>query len=48
MNEMDNDELVSSLEELIDQYEEHMAPYAITLCQKMVKILAAFFLISLV
>ena len=35
MNEMDNDELVSSLEELIDQYEEHMAPYAVTLCQKM-------------
>lgn len=37
MNEIDNDELVSTLESIIDKYEEEMGPYAVTLCAKLVK-----------
>jgi hypothetical protein len=35
MNEIDNDELVASLEMFIDRFEEDMAPYAVTLCAKL-------------
>ena len=36
MNELDNDDLIAALEELVDQFEDQMAPYATTLCAKLV------------
>ncbi len=36
MNEIDNEDLVSTLEELIDHFGAEMAPYSVTLCTKLV------------
>ena len=35
MDDMDFDELVKSLQQLVEVYEEEIAPYAIGLCQKL-------------
>lgn len=36
MNEVEHDELVSSLEGLIDEFKDSMAPYALSLCSQLV------------
>lgn len=35
MDDIDFDELVSALQELVNVYQEEIAPYAVTLCQKL-------------
>jgi len=35
MDDIDFDELVKALQELVEVYEEEIAPYAIGLCQKL-------------
>jgi hypothetical protein len=37
MNEFDNEEIVHALEQLIDEFEDEMTPYAIQLSQKLVR-----------
>ena len=36
MNEVDNEDLVFTLETIVDKFGEEMAPYAIGLCQNLV------------
>lgn len=35
MDDIDFDELVEALQELVEVYEEEIAPYAVSLCQKL-------------
>lgn len=37
MNEVENDDLVFTLETIVDKFGEEMAPYAFGLCQSLVK-----------
>lgn len=38
MNEVENEDLVFTLETIVDKFGEEMAPYAIGLCQNLVRI----------
>ncbi len=38
MNEVENDDLVKSLEVLISQFSEHIAPYALALTQRLTQV----------
>ena len=42
MNEVENEDLVFTLETIVDKFGEEMAPYALGLCQNLVIILASF------
>lgn len=37
MNEVENEDLVSTLETIVDKFGEEMAPYAFGLCQNLVR-----------
>lgn len=37
MDEVENEDLVSTLETIVDKFGEEMAPYALGLCQNLVK-----------
>ena len=39
MNEVENEDLVFTLETIVDKFGEEMAPYALGLCQNLVKLL---------
>lgn len=39
MNEVENEDLVFTLETIVDKFGEEMAPYALGLCQNLVVIL---------
>lgn len=38
MNEVENEDLVSTLETIVDKFGEEMAPYALGLCQNLVNL----------
>lgn len=40
MNEVENEDLVFTLETIVDKFGEEMAPYALGLCQNLVVIFA--------
>lgn len=47
MNEIESDDLVATLESLIDKFGEEMAPYSVALCQRLV-LLHIIFIIFIV
>lgn len=48
MNEVENEDLVFTLETIVDKFGEEMAPYALGLCQNLVIYVFIHFFVNLV